>query len=498
MSIFDDFVSNPDVEKVLLIEVKYYDIAGATERTAYLSTAPFITSPTDAPPNQIYQNRLTGMPYFTRRIPEAFYGKSVSGFGDIVIDNSEGDLDRWLLHGWDGRGITIKLGNALWPYTDFVTILTGTVEKLAIESDTELRLEIRDLSRLLDAPVQNNLLPSTSPAYKKPIPLCYGRCYNVKPPQLNSATLTYQVHDGIIDAITEVYDNGVALGLGVGYTANLTAGTFTLTAAPAGDITADVKGAKPSGSWLYRPGEIMAAIITRSGGMALSSSYIDSASVTTLDTARGYEIGIYIDDERRNGLDVLDEIVKSCGAYYGFNRVGLFEVGAFSLPSITPVISLDGTDITGDFSFSLHDIPIYKTTIGYERNWTTQSGGELAGAVSTARRGWLENEWRVVTAEDSSVLTAHLLAQSPEQFDTLISNSTDATTEAARILTLWKKQRFSGKIKTFSKPFSIGVGDTIRVTDDRFGLDSGVTRAVVTGLTEYFVDNMIELELFIE
>lgn len=498
MTVWDDFLANPDVEKVMLIDVKAY-VDGSGEETFYLSTKAFTTSPSDSPANIIYDNKLVGTPYFTRRIPEVFYGNSVAGFGEITIDNSEGDLDGWLSHGWDGRDITIRLGNSEWAYTDFQIILEGKIERLVIDSDTKLRLEIRDKQKLLDVAVQSNVMPSTSPDADAPVPLCFGECFNVHAVQYDPTTLTYQVHDGAINDITAVYDNGVALTLSGdacatgGYTKNNATGQFTLCNAPAGDITADVQGAKPS-TYLVKPGEIIREIVTRSNGVGLSDpSDLDTASFTTMDTDCTYTLGLYITD-RRNCMDVLDDIVKSCGGYYGFTRDGLFQVGLFDVPA-TSTNDLQDYDTVGDLNTSLLDIPTYRVWVGYKKNWYLQDGDGLAGAVTTARRGFLETEYRSKRVTDSSVLTKHLLARYPERYDTMISNLTDATTEANRLLTMWKTQRLTHKLTAFTKPFDINLGDTVTITDERYGMSAGVD-CVVYGLTEYFVDNRVELELF--
>ena len=208
MSSFSDFVSNPDVEKCLLVEVEAYDSVSSSIKKFYLSTMNFITKPTDTPANQIYMNLLDGSPFFSRDLGSELYGKVVSGYGDIMVDNSDGALDDWIYYGWDGRPITMRLGNSLWNYNDFVIILQGTVESITIETDNQIKLGIRDRTILLDTKIQKKLLTAPSPSEDKEVPLCYGLVYNISPVLIDPPNLIYQVHDGAIEQIVNVYDDG--------------------------------------------------------------------------------------------------------------------------------------------------------------------------------------------------------------------------------------------------------------------------------------------------
>ena len=51
------------------------------------------------------------------------------------------------------------------------------------------------------------------------------------------------------------------------------------------------------------------------------------------------------------------------------------------------------------------------------------------------------------------------------------------------------------RVGAFVAPLQLKVGSVITITDDRFGLSSG-TKAVVTGIIEYLLDNKLELELW--
>jgi hypothetical protein len=80
-------------------------------------------------------------------------------------------------------------------------------------------------------------------------------------------------------------------------------------------------------------------------------------------------------------------------------------------------------------------------------------------------------------------------------FQSLIVGSSDATTEATRIQALFGTQRYTYSVSAFVAPYQVEIGDVVTITDDRFDLDVGVDCRVI-GITEYFIDNRIELELW--
>ncbi|MDP7218785.1 MAG: hypothetical protein QF565_09380, partial [Arenicellales bacterium] len=98
-------------------------------------------------------------------------------------------------------------------------------------------------------------------------------------------------------------------------------------------------------------------------------------------------------------------------------------------------------------------------------------------------------------SEDASIKTTHLLAQDPDLYPSMIAGSANATTEAARLQTLFGTQRYTYTVSAYVAPYQVEIGDVVTITDDRFDLGAGVD-CRVTGLTEFFIDNRIELELW--
>lgn len=475
---YQAWLSDDEVKRLILAEIKTY--SGGAEVTRYVGSDYFHTGASDTPSNTNYEGVLTGSPSFTSRMSEAFSGRSFVAFGSLSFDNSDGGLDDWIEDSFAGREVLIKLGDPSWNISDFRTIIHGVADRLIVQSDSELELIIRDKQRLLDGPVQTSLI-SSGPNKGKPVPLCYGDCKNVHAVLIDETTHEYQVHEGTINGITQVYVNGKATSLTV--THDPANGKFTLNADPKGEVTCDVEG-DSTGSYTDNLSDIIERLVTR----VIPS--VDATSKANFTTDAPYSAGVYIKD-RENLLDVLDSLIP--GWYYGFDRDGNFIYSLMKEPG-TPTAEIDSLETYGQIELVKADVPSWRQRIGYEKNHTILNS--VDEHLTGNEREFLEEHFKnVETYEDSSVKTEHLTAQDPEFRGTVISNSTDAQTEAQRVQTLYGTQRFLYRVQAFTAPYQITIGDTVTLIDHRYGLSSGKD-CVVVGITEYLLDNKIELEVW--
>lgn len=476
---FQAWLNNPDAERVTLVDLQAY-VDGVGVTTFYISSQPYASA------TLLYDARLISSPTFTLRIPEAFYGRSIAGYGDLSIDNSDGELDDWINHGWDGRSAVVKVGDPSWDIADFQTVLTATSDSIEVQSNSELRIVLFDKTRLLNKELQTSTYSSPSPSDGKLVPVMFGKVYNIKAVLTDPSTLTYNFSSNASQSIDAVYDNGVLLTSGVGYTATPITSTFVLTSSPAGAITVDAT------TYTTTIGELLLSMLTTWAELSPETD-IDTDSLDALDLICDYELGVNFYD-RINCIDALDLFSKSFGGYWYFNRTGKLVVKQFNGVG-TPIAVISDDMIYGDLEVELLEPPTYKITIGYEKNWTVQDEDGLAGSVTAERRAWLSQEYRNVSQYRYSTLTKHPYALAPEQIDTLITNSTDATTEASRVVALKGVQRYKISVKTFGNALSLELGDTITLIDSRFGFSGGVD-CVVIGLTEYYADGKVDLELW--
>lgn len=256
-------------------------------------------------------------------------------------------------------------------------------------------------------------------------------------------------------------------------------GMFRLGGNPAGLVTADVEqGATAADN---TAAAIIEAILIRKGWPARDYSATDLADLATATSA---ETGVFIPPEVKNVSDILDEICRTVGAWWGFDAYGIFRVRRLESPTGTATITITEADIISIERQGTADsdkgIPVKKVTVYYDRNCTVQSSG-LAGSVTADRKTWLAAEYRTVIAEDTTATEKHLLA--PElHIYTNLSTKADAETEAARILSIYsvRRDRLEVRLKaTYANLAVLDLFTLVNVQIDRIGYTSGKLMRVI-------------------
>lgn len=471
---FNTWLKRDGTARALLVEAVSY--SGGVEATRTMSNRAFVSSPIDSPANAAYDDIVVGVPHFSSQLSELFTGQSLPTWGDIEIINEGGVRDGWLNDAWDGRAVRLYLGAPNWPKADFRRVLDGAIGDIYAPAPNRLALKLRDKTWALNVPIQISLIGGSTANKDQPKPLCFGQCFNVEPLLIVAATHQYQVHDGAIEAITAVRDNGVA----VAYTADVATGTFTLSAAPSGRITADVKGGKPGGAYLITCADIISHIITTH--TRLGSADIDTTNFSAFNTAAPQTLGLYLRN-RENVIPVLDQLVNSVGGFWTFSRDGLLRLGQLATPAGTPVLELVADDIRErQIACTARQLPLQTLRLGYAQNFTPQGDG-LAGAVAEANRALYAAEYQVATATNAGITTTHLLARNPDLAPSLLALAAEAATEAARRATLYSSVHGIYEIGSWTAPLRVNLGEVVKVTHPRFGFAAGAL-AVVVGLDE--------------
>tara|TARA_R110001606_G_scaffold118915_3_gene249730 strand:+ start:228 stop:1670 length:1443 start_codon:yes stop_codon:yes gene_type:complete len=469
---YQAWLKDDNQERAVLVEAKYYD---TSEKVRYMATHSFVSKPTDTPANIVYDDLIVSVPTIQSQVGMAF------GVGDIDLVN-DGSLDVWLNDAWDGRGLSLLIGDPTWARDDFRQIASLVTESFEVVNNNKMRLRVRDKREKLNINTQNNYYTSGE-AFGKPIPLTVGQVFNLTPVLINASTHQYQVHDGQINAISQVRDSGVS----VSFTANLSAGTFVLSSQPSGVITCDVQGAKPSGTYLTKTADIVEYLSKRE---ALVTADIDAASIASFNTTVPYTVGFYI-ASRQNLISVIDKLMNSVGSYWLFNRAGKMVLWQLNNLTNSPSAYFDSDDVLDNtFKFVSSNLPYARAAIGYHKNFTRQTN--LAGSVNEANRNLYQGDNLISTADNSSIITAHPLAVKPEPLDTLITTLTNANTESARVLALNNAVRFVYEATFSTGPFEIKLGDEISVVYPRFGFENG-KNVIVVGLDEQPSSNKIKV-----
>jgi hypothetical protein len=287
------------------------------------------------------------------------------------------------------------------------------------------------------------------------------------------------------------------LAEGVDYTADLANGQFTLTARPVGTVTADVRGAVYNSAFAQYTGDIVKAVIVDVFGAV--ESYLDTAALAAIDSAKPYATGIYIDD-RANLLDVLDQLLSSVGAwYYWDNANARMAFGLVENPSgQTPGYYWASNNIARDgLRLEIAERPQYRTRLGYAKCWTVQSADQLAASVTDPSFGspddvaFVGTEYREAVYESASTLNAYPRSIDPQRFDTLIAYRADADAEAQARQAIMGSQVMFLTVSDIFGVLGILPGKFLNVTDDYFELDGGrtiqvleVRKAILDGIAE--------------
>lgn len=209
-----------DNRRAILASATVY--SGAGTLTRYFGSTDYVSRPSDTPAKIPYEDIIIRVPAFTARMSEVFEGRSLPSWGDLEVLNEAGTRDAWLDDGWDGRAIALQIGDPAWPLADFRPLHSGTIEDISAIDRSTLVLKLRDKQSLLNREIQSTLLPDG-----RLTPLAYGAIFNAEPLLVDGGTHTYQVHDGAIQDVPEVRDDG----------ASLTTGTLTVSAVdPATDL----------------------------------------------------------------------------------------------------------------------------------------------------------------------------------------------------------------------------------------------------------------------
>ena len=472
---FKAWLRSPSAIRTVLVEV-VARISG-TETTLYLSSRNYVTAAADTPASTAYQACISGGVTTSEALN--LDGSPSISWGDIEISNAGGDRDAWLDYVWANRAVNVYAGDPTWPRADFRLVFSGVVDDIASRQRDVLNLRLRDKLERLNAPVTETVLGGSTDNKTRLLPVTLGEVHNIEPLLVNPATLVYQYHDGTTTAerLIEVRDNGAPITT---YTTSLSAGTFTLTSAPVGQITCDVQGAKPSGTYRNDVGRLVQYLVQNYGPSAtrFSSGDLDATQLAAFVTACPQAVGLYLSD-RANVLAVCQQLAESVGAQVVCTSTGLLRLVRLDLPASGTATSVTAADMVAG-SLQISERPAVKATasIGYARNATPQGSGLAAGLPASSASA-LGQEWINVTSTDSTTATTYKLDAQPVQADTLLIDAAEAAAEAARRRDLWKTQRAIYTATYQPDLLLTELGDTWTLTHARLGLSAGKTGLVV-------------------
>ena len=473
---FSKWIKTPGADRCYLVEFQVRQ--GGELVTLRRSTHPYRTAASDIPSFTPYPDTILSVGSWGRELTELFTGFSTTARSSIEFYLDDELVALLESANVGGLPVTIRCGDAAWPLAEFGVVITATAETLTATSFDTAQLTLRDSAELLRRQLQSTLI-SAGPNAGQPVPICLGRVFNISPVLINEATKTYQLHDGAIQAITAVRENGVAIP----FTANLATGTFALTNNAKGRVTADVDGAKVAGTWLENAQQMITYLVGRFG----------IAVPNGLAALPAYQLGIYITGDKTLAA-VLDDISASVGAAWYYSRTGQLQWLFFN-GATAPEASLEADDIEDNSLWPRRRIaPAKSVKLGYRRNWTPQADG-LAGTVRETTPALA-----TLYEQSESVQTATNIGWSvdyPDATDvsvsTLIVSLADASVEAVRRAAWSSVPRTVFEFSAFAAPFNLDLGQTVTIEYPRYFADG--SPAVITRLRDDLLTDTCVLEV---
>lgn len=432
------YLQRPGAEKVLLAEIA----AGPH----YLADAPYITEPGDTPANQPFAPVIAegGIPRLSRRIQELWGGQAMPRWGELELaERVANGVD---LAAADLRGAEVAVRvtgpRASVPYSDAVTVLSGELGPRSGDPDAGIRVEVRDRASdyrdtrvpqaRYDASQQADGFPASNDGTPKPELL--GKVRNIHPVLIDQANLVYQVRDGSVSSIDAVYDNGIS----VSYTADTSAGTFTISNAPSGMVTADVTGPHTDTA-----GILDYLVATYGGAPATDISGLPTGTV-----------GIYIGQPRRLAT-ILSDLMRGVVGWWGFDRSGSLKARTFQPPaSGGPVFG--ETQQIGRVEWEEEAEVLASVPYLYQQNWTRL---EAASSVDEDTAAWLRRDG--LEAE----VTGGSGAKTPDRLRTYFDAQADAEAVAIRARDLFGVTRKRAKLTVPVTDPLLDLGDDIALAD---------------------------------
>jgi hypothetical protein len=493
-------------QTIIIARLIAYDPVGATTVNLRFSSRAYASGPADFPPDEYFEARITQPANLTRSIFEnaRTFGRAQVGYGELILANSDGGLDYLIDYAYSGRYITIRQGDLQTDgsVTNWQTLIVTTMDQAIFSWDT-VTIRLRDNLQALAMPLQGNRYGGTNvlPAgldgteddlEGKTKPLVWGRCFNFAPPCVNTTRLIYQLHDGLLSTVDQVYDRGVSLTAGAAYASQAdmettapaagqfrawlnAAGSYVrLGSTPTGLVTCNARQGAATADRTV--GQLWEQVLLKAG---VDPGDISAADITALDTAAPYQCGVYCGPETEmTALQVLDMLAASVGAWYSCDAVtGEWHIAQLVVPSGAGIGTITALEVISVDRLSTADpgagVPAWKVRVRYRPAWAVQV--DLGATVPTDRATFLAKHWRTKQDSDSAVLTAY--TTSPElTFDTYLYTAADAAAEATRRLTLYKTRRDMLRVRvTVSSTMAsqLDVGATIVLQLDRYGYDAG-------------------------
>ncbi len=451
-----------------------------------------------------YEPRLKEVMTIDKSKDSLYYGIIRYDGGSMSFRNNDGFFDGILDNIIAGQPIRGKFGGDDLAYGDFEDVFTCYIENAFLDVD-EFNVSVIDNRKKLSLKLPINKFKKGTggfPEYQylddddigKDIPLGYGEIYHapvicVNKTQTGTPGRIFKVcdtsmHNGIEDVIAfyKKVDDGYTT---VAFTEQLADGTVTITdvawKADGGDkkkYVCDYKGVKTGATYLQNPLDIIADIFT----VFLSVVYNDTNYNTTewvIATAHEMSdnIGLFLGKQKR-----IDDIIEMIS-----NGLGNF-------------IVQDDTKFT--FRIFDEDKAITATV---DKEEMLQSGGlpqinwDGAEFLSSAnigyKRDWSKNTYRWYLKDDlRNKIYSEYKRYSDEDFETLLTNETDAIKRAEHMMNLYQIIPPIYDITTKTQYIQTEIMDMMNFQVNRISdAEDKYVKVEIVNLSKNLLDNLMSL-----
>jgi hypothetical protein len=481
------WLNDPTAIRVVLVEA-VASVSGV-DTTFYLSTLPYTSTAADTPASQPYKAVLIADDLQTTE-QLTLDGSATMTIGEIGVSNDDGIYDPWLGYVWTNRPVTVLFGDVRWPRSDFQTIFSGVSADIGNKSRSSINLKIRDKLERLNVAISEHLLGGTTANQGALVPLAFGEVVNVTPLLIGPTTLQYQVHDGAMNGLIEVRDNGVPLANdAIGWAALIVDnahGTFRLVSPPAGTITASVQG-DANGGYVNTVAGVIKRVAMNYGYIEsrFTLAEIDTANFNAFDAAHPQPIGVSVTGST-NTISVIQQAAGALAAQLTCSRAGQLQLQQIDFASLAPTFDIKPQHMVEHSIWpSARELVQASVKLTYCPNYTQQANLTTslpAEALSLMRVEYLDTE-----AVDLSTKTLYKLTTEPSKEATVLLRRADATAEAQRRLGIRKVPRTTFQFDGFTSLFQLQLGQAVRLFHPRYNLSAGATGLVVSMTTKWAV-----------
>lgn len=334
-------------------------------------------------------------------------------------------------------------------------------------------------------------------------PVGLGVCRQVLAKLVDPQRLVYQVHDGSMQAVTNVKDSGDLLTFGADvsdiYSATPAAGTYNtclakglirLGSSPIGTITADIKGANGGTIGYAESGANMHRKLMVDYGGLNNMTEIDDTSYVALNALNSAVTGEYFDNEI-NIDSAADVVLRHILSWGSPSRTGISTVGRINDPANqTATVVWTRDNLKNDpTAYTRNPLGVrYKEIqVGYKPYYTTLSPDQVAGAVGLAARYDFGKEYRYVSkpvpgaSVDADVLTVL----------TSFDNRSDAIIELDRLIAFLSRDLESVRLLLVEGALSYYIGTIVSVLIQEV-TPQGLTISRYGGLKNYVIVRLSE------